>query len=276
MTSAAVRWRFPGEGLPIFDETMVIARVVWVSVPSLEVFVLVLAVAQPDCVPYDVENNAVRHAEMVRRAEAGVVIFPELSLTGYHLDAPAITAEDPRLRPIMEACAETGAVALVGAPVTEEGREYIATLAVDGDGAKVAYRKVHVHTSEERFADGERSEVIEVNGLRLGLAICRDMAVARHAEDTAALGIDVYAAGVVHQAAEVAVQEERARRIATDHRVWVAVASFAGPTGGGFERTAGRSGFWRPGGDLVAQAGPEPGEIVRLTVGRPSGETSRS
>lgn len=228
---------------------------------------LVLAVAQPDCVPYDVEKNAVRHAEMVRRAEAGVVIFPELSLTGYHLDAPAITAEDPRLGPIVEACAEAGAVALVGAPVKEEGLEYIATLAVDGDGAEVAYRKVHVHASEERFACGKRSEAIEVNGLRLGLAICRDMAVAQHAEDTAALGIDVYAAGVVHQAAEVAVQEERARRIATDHRVWVAVASFAGPTGGGFEHTAGRSGFWSPGGDLAAQAGPEPGEVVRLTIG---------
>lgn len=171
---------------------------------------LVLAVAQPDCVPYDIEKNAVRHAEMVRRAEAGVVIFPELSLTGYHLDAPAITVEDPRLGPIVEACAEAGAVALVGAPVKEEGREYIATLAVDGDGAEVAYRKVHVHTSEQRFADGGRSEVIEVNGLRLGLAICRDMAIAQHAEDTAALGIDVYAAGVVHQAAEVAVQEESA------------------------------------------------------------------
>lgn len=246
---------------------MVIARVGWVVVSSLEVLVLVLAVAQPDCVPYDVEKNAVEHAEMVRRAEARVVIFPELSLTGYHLDAPAITVEDSRLGPIVEACAEAGAVALVGAPVKEEGLEHIATLMVDGNGVKVAYRKVHVHASEERFAGGERSEVIEVDGLRLGLAICRDMGVAQHAADTAALGIDVYAAGVVHQAAEVAVQEERARRIATDHRVWVAVASFAGPTGGGFEHTAGRSGFWRPGGDLVAQAGPEPGEIVRLKIG---------
>ena len=228
--------------------------------------------AQPDCVSYDVAENAVRQAEMVRRAEARVVIFPELSLTGYHVDAPAITVEDSRLGPIVEACAQAGAVALVGAPVKEAGLEYIATLAVDGGGARVAYRKVHVHSSEERFACGPRPEVIEVDGLRLGLAICRDMGIAQHAEDTAALGIDVYAAGVVHQAAEVAVQEERARRIATDPRVWVAVASFAGATGGGFEHTAGRSGFWSPGGEVVAQAGPEPGEVVRLTIGKPACE----
>ncbi|MGN9841086.1 carbon-nitrogen hydrolase family protein [Nonomuraea sp. H19] len=227
---------------------------------------VVLAVAQPDCMPYDVEKNAVRHAEMVLRAEARVVIFPETSLTGYHMDAPAIAVDDPRLGPIVDACAKAGAVALVGAPVEEEGLEYIATLMVDGDGAEVAYRKIHVHSSEERFACGKRPEVIEVDGLRLGLAICRDMGIAQHAEDTAALGIDVYAAGVVHQAAKVAVQEERARRIATDHRVWVAVASFAGPTGGGFEHTAGRSGFWTPSGEPAAQAGSEPGEVVRLVV----------
>jgi hypothetical protein len=35
-----------------------------------------------------------------------VVVFPELSLTGYELDAPAITVEDPQLAPIVEACAE--------------------------------------------------------------------------------------------------------------------------------------------------------------------------
>jgi hypothetical protein len=58
---------------------------------------LVIAVAQPLCVPYDAAVNAVTHAATVRSAGARVVVFPELSLTGYELDAPAITAEDPRL-----------------------------------------------------------------------------------------------------------------------------------------------------------------------------------
>ena len=77
---------------------------------------LTLAVAQPLCVPYDVGVNAVTHAATVRSAGTRVVVFPELSLTGYELDAPAITAEDPRLAPIVAACAETGSLALVGAP----------------------------------------------------------------------------------------------------------------------------------------------------------------
>jgi len=86
----------------------------------------VIAVAQPLCVPYDVAANAPTHAAVVRSASARVVVFPELSLTGYELDAPAIAVEDPRLAPIIEACVETGSLALVGAPVCgEAGRSYI-------------------------------------------------------------------------------------------------------------------------------------------------------
>jgi hypothetical protein len=65
--------------------------------------------------------------------------------------------------------------------------------------------------------------------------------VPRHAVDTAALGIDAYVAGTVKAADEAAVQEERARRVPLDHEGWVAVASFAGSTGGGFDKAGGRS-----------------------------------
>src|ERR671923_1135194 len=71
---------------------------------------LSIAVAQPRCVAYDVAANAREHAAAVRAAHSRVVVFPELSLTGYELDAPAIMAEDPRLHPIVQACAETGSV----------------------------------------------------------------------------------------------------------------------------------------------------------------------
>src|SRR5438034_836287 len=152
---------------------------------------LTLAVAQPRCVPYDAVVNVVTHAATVRAAGTRVVV----------------AAEDARLAPIIEACSETGSVALVGAPVQgEAGRSHIAMVAVDGSGAA----------------------------------------------DTAALGIDVYVASVLESVEEAVRQEERARPVATDHRVWVAVASFAGSTGGGYVQAAGRSAIWGPGGVLVA------------------------
>lgn len=51
---------------------------------------LSIAVAQPLCVAYDVAVNAEIHAAAVAAADARVIVFPELSLTGYELDAPAM------------------------------------------------------------------------------------------------------------------------------------------------------------------------------------------
>ena len=229
---------------------------------------LVIAVAQPLCMPYDVAVNALTHAATVCSAGARVVVFPELSLTGYQLDAPAITAEDPRLTPIVEACAEAGLLALVGAPVQgEASRSHIAMVAVDGTGATVAYHKMWLGTIEsDRFTPGSKPAVLDVDGWRLGLAICKDTGIPQHASDTVALGIDAYVAGTVKSADEAALQHERARRVATDHQVWVAVASFAGSTGGGFTRAAGRSGIWTPDAVLIAETGPETGAIARATL----------
>jgi predicted amidohydrolase len=229
---------------------------------------LVVAVAQPLCVPRDVAANAGTHAATVRAAGARVVVFPELSLTGYELDAPAIAAEDSRLAPIVKACAETGSLAVVGAPVRgEAGRSHIALLAVDGSGAAVVYRKMHLGGAEpDRFSPGNEPAVLAVDGWRLGLAICKDTGIPQHATVTAALGMDAYVASILESAEDAAVPGDRARRVAAEHHVWVAIASFAGSTGGGYVDTAGRSGIWAPDGAEVVRAGPEIGAVVRATL----------
>ncbi|MEU4781574.1 carbon-nitrogen hydrolase family protein [Micromonospora sp. NPDC023633] len=226
---------------------------------------LSIAVAQPRCVAHDVAANAEAHAAAVRAADARVVVFPELSLTGYELDAVPVAPADERLAPILAACAETGTLALVGAPVPGP---YIGILAVDGDGVRVAYRKVYLHGSEAvYFVPGEPA-VIEVDGWRLGLAICRDTGIPQHAATTAALGIDGYVAGIVHADHEAELHGERARRVAADHGVWVATAAFAGPTGGGFDRTSGRSGIWSSDGELIAEASVAPDDFARAVFSK--------
>ena len=69
---------------------------------------LMVAVAQPPCLAHDVAANAQSHASAIRTAGARVVAFPELSLTGYELDADPVDPGDERLQPIVAACADTG------------------------------------------------------------------------------------------------------------------------------------------------------------------------
>jgi predicted amidohydrolase len=225
---------------------------------------ITIAVAQPACVAYDVAANAALHADAIREARTRVVVFPELSVTGYELDAPLVAPDDPRLAPIVAACADTGAIAFVGAPVDGP---HIAVLAVDGGGASVAYRKVYVDPSESgHFTAGPKPVVYDVDGVRLGLAICRDTGIAAHAADTAALGIDVYVAGTLMKTTETDEQDSRGRRIATTYGVWVAFASWAGSTGAGYTNAAGHSTIWRPDGSVAARAGLGTGEIATATL----------
>ncbi|WP_225834590.1 carbon-nitrogen hydrolase family protein [Streptomyces sp. NK08204] len=231
---------------------------------------LTVAVAQPRCVDLDVAANAALHAEAVLRAGARLVVFPELSLTGYDLAAPAVATDDPRLAPLVDACRSTAAVALAGAPLRgEDGREYIATLAVTGEGAALAYAKMHLHGDEGlRFTPGEKPTVLEVDGWRMGLAVCRDAAVPQHAAETAALGIDAYVASTLYGAGpeQSARRDRHVRERAVAHGVWVVLSTVAGPSGE-YRKTSGGSGVWSPDGSLVAQAGPEPGAVVGAILG---------
>ncbi|MFE7326901.1 carbon-nitrogen hydrolase family protein [Streptomyces sp. NPDC057565] len=231
---------------------------------------LTVAVAQPVCEHLDVAANAAAHAEVIRVAKTRLIVFPELSLTGYDLAAPAVSPDDARLRPIVSACRTTGATALVGAPVREaDGREYIAVLAVTEEGARVVYRKMWLHGEEfDRFAPGEKPQVLVIDGVRLGLAVCYDAAVPEHAAETAALGIDAYVAGTLYGAGpeSAARRDGHMRERALAHGVWVVLATSAGASGT-YPETSGGSGVWGPDGAAVVQAGPEPGAVVSAALG---------
>lgn len=58
---------------------------------------LVVAAAQPRTISNELEANIAAHAAIVRRCGARVVVFPELSLSGYELDAEPVAPNDSRL-----------------------------------------------------------------------------------------------------------------------------------------------------------------------------------
>ncbi len=228
---------------------------------------LSVAAVQPVCVAQDVDANAAAHADAVRSAGTRLVVFPELSLTGYELEAAAVSIHDPRLEPIVEACRAMDAIALVGAPIAQDRRAYIAAIRIDSSGAHVAYRKTHLGGDEPgRFSAGDGPTAVEVDGRRVGIGICKDTGMDEHVDGVAELRLDLYVAGLVHHAEELTEQDRRGRRIALRCRAPVVFASFAGPTGGGFDRTAGTSAAWAPDGSQLARAGADPGELVRITI----------
>ena len=137
---------------------------------------------------------------MIRAAGAQLVVFPELSLTGYELDAEVVSPQDEELGDIVAACTDTESVALVGAPIEgEDGTAHIGMLRASSAGVEIAYRKAYLGGDEPaRFAPGDGPVVIDLEGWRVGVGLCKDTGVEQHVADMSALDPDLYVAGLVH------------------------------------------------------------------------------
>jgi len=234
---------------------------------------LSIAVAQPPCVTGDLTANAEAHALTVLAARSRLVVFPELSLTGYDLEAPSVAVDASALAAIVDACGTMNTIALVGAPIdahTDDGAlagRAIAILLIDAHGARAVYRKQHLGSAEaEHFTPGPRPVVLELDGWRVGLGVCRDTGVGDHVKELANTGIDLYVAGLVDHPHDLDVQRGRAATIATTCRSYVGFASFAGPTAGGYDETAGRSAIFGRSGAVLAETSGLPGGIARALL----------
>jgi predicted amidohydrolase len=133
----------------------------------------------------DVPHNVDMHLESIaeaRRAGAGVVVFPELSLTGYTLrdQVPdvALGASDAVLAPLLEA--SRGIDVVFGFVEETEGHRYHNSCAYLSNGERLhVHRKVYLPTygmfDEGRdFARGGRLRAFESPHGTAGLLICED------------------------------------------------------------------------------------------------------
>jgi predicted amidohydrolase len=234
---------------------------------------LTVAAAQPDLRPGELAFNVRAHVEAIRAADARLVVFPELSLSSYSLAAPSVAVDDPALDAITAACAETGTVALAGLPLKEGDAEFIAALRIDGDGVAVIYRKMHPTENESRrFQAATEPVVMELDGWRLGMAICRDTMMFEHAPGVVEFakrsgigGIDAYVAGALYTPNGLVKRDKRMPQLARGYGMWVVQACFAGH-GSDYPDAAGHSAVWAPDGTVAARADDRPGRIVRAEL----------
>ena len=159
---------------------------------------LTLSAVQYQALDGGVAANVPEHIRLIEDAEshgARLVIFPELSLTGYRLDlldGPGewLSAADRRLDGIREICRRTGITAVVGAAFKDaDGTPRLAALAVHPTGSIETSFKTHLHGPEQDlFVAGSNPAVLEIDGWKVALAICFDAARPGHAEWAADAG----------------------------------------------------------------------------------------
>ncbi|SEM48033.1 Predicted amidohydrolase [Pseudomonas sp. ok272] len=222
---------------------------------------LVIAAAQSISIAGDLPANIARHQHLIQAAAAqGVqlLVFPELSLTGYErgLAAELAIAPDAQvLQPLRDVARKLGISAVVGIPIrlSPTGPVLIGALVLAADGSLGIYSKQHLHAGEEAaFAPGSGGPVLALGVDRVALAVCADFSHASHAAAAAANGANIYAAGVLITEGGYAPDTTLLQGYAAEHSMVVLMANHAGTTGGW--ESAGRSAIWAADGSLIAAA----------------------
>jgi predicted amidohydrolase len=223
-----------------------------------------------------IPENAAEHVRLIEDADAHgsrLVLFPELSLTGYRLDellAPEswLVPDDARLRPIQEICRRTGITAVVGAPFREAGgTPRLASLVLHPDGSTETAFKTHLHGREQDlFTPGDGARIIYVDGWRIALAMCFDAAVPGHAAAAAGAGADVYCVSALYTRDEEHRLALQLGARAMDYRMFTLLANLGGNSPLG--ESCGLSGIWSPDGLPLKQAAGTRTEVVTCLLQR--------
>lgn len=233
-----------------------------------------IAVAQTCPVAGSIEANLDQHirlAELAGEYNAGVVVFPELSLMGYELPLAgelAMEVDDPRVDCLSEMAERFEMVIIAGAPVRQEDSLYLSALILSPDRTRSLYTKHRLGTfppsaacdsldgsvppsESSAFEAGRRNPLVSYSGHTAALAICADIGNPAHAENAARRGADSYLASMFVIPSELDGEQERLGRYARQHGMMTAMANYGSPSGG--LHSAGRSSIWSDKGELLVQ-----------------------
>ncbi|MEX0900990.1 MAG: NAD+ synthase [Gammaproteobacteria bacterium] len=162
-----------------------------------------VALAQLNLLVGDVAGNVSRVVEAAARARdefgARLIVFPELTLTGYPPEDLLLHAG---LRAQVEAALRslpgqvTGIAVLIGFPEWDGARCFNSAALIDDGATLVRYRKqclpnYAVFDEKRYFTAGDQTCVATLDGVRFGITICEDLWLPEPAAAARAAGADV-------------------------------------------------------------------------------------
>ena len=217
-----------------------------------------LCVVQMKPVAGAVQQNIDRHEKLLALAiaqGASVVVFPELSLTGYEPELAGQLATEPNDSRFdtFQHLADTHALTIgMGAPTKSETGICISLIVFQPRKARQTYSKQYLHPDEEAFfVRGQRFTGSVSPEANIALAICYELTVPEHLENACKNGAEIYLASVAKSSEGVTKASERLATIASQKSMIVLMANCLGPCDNFVG--AGQSAIWNSAGVLAGQ-----------------------
>ncbi|KAF2517239.1 carbon-nitrogen hydrolase family protein [Flavobacterium foetidum] len=220
---------------------------------------MILAAAQTKPKRGDISANLLNHYHLIELAaqnDVNLIVFPELSITGYereHAEALVFTEDDYRIDHLKELAVRNNIVIVVGAPVVIDSKMYIGEFIIAPDDSVSIYTKQFLHEGEDEFFQSsfDYDPMITIEDQNISFAICADIYHSEHPEKASNRDTDIYIASIFFSPNGIPSAYKNLQNYAEKHKINVLMSNFSGESWG--SPSAGQSAFWNNKGELIGQ-----------------------
>lgn len=182
---------------------------------------------------FKIKENVDSAITFIKNEKTNLFLFPELAFSGYSfskIEEVQAASEDPKdndgyaFNSFKNFCIENKVNVVYGFVEKNKGKFYNSSILIKEDGSFKIYRKTHLFYNEKKFfSSGDTGFFIEnINGVKVGLAICFDWFFPESFRTLSLLGADI----ILHSANLVMPYCQNANITRSlENRVYIATAN---------------------------------------------------
>ena len=220
---------------------------------------MILAAAQTKPKRGDIDANLLDHYRLVKLAAengAQLIVFPELSITGYEREDAlqlAFSENDSRLDYLKKLATENNITIIAGAPIQIESNLFLGEFCIAPNNEVSIYTKQFLHAGEEVYYQPsfDYNPMLKIQNELISCAICADIDNPKHPENAGKKNSSTYIASIFFSPNGIPQAHQSLQNYASQYQMNVLMANFGGDSYG--YPSGGRSAFWNNKGELIAQ-----------------------
>ncbi len=206
----------------------------------------------------DIQRNINNHKKLINIAvlnKSDMIVFPELSLTGYEPELSkklAIDYDDNSLNIFQEISNTKEITIAVGMPTKKNSAIYISMIIFQSHKPRLVYSKQYLHEDEyPYFSKGNQQVYLTKNDLKIAFGICYELSIPQHSENAFKNSATIYITSVAKTVNGVEKAVKSLSNIAHNYSMTVLMSNCIGKCDN-FE-SSGTSSVWNNKGLLVGQ-----------------------
>lgn len=217
-----------------------------------------ICIAQTKPFKGNIHKNMDNHLEFINRAielNSDVIVFPELSITGYEPKlAKELTTDvnDTIFNPFQKTSDKSGITIGVGMPTKSAEGIYISMLVFQPHQKRIVYSKQILHADElPYFICGNSQTILHIKNKKIAFGICYETLQREHFINAKQKGADIYIASVAKSAEGVKKAYTHFPKMASEFNTPILMSNCVGFCDNFM--SIGHSAVWNKNGKLINQ-----------------------